>query len=106
MWKERIISYNNIDLDHIDTRGIVIGDEGCIYSAIRLEHETILKAAAIKGISVRYLTPIVPDKYIEDLYTHIYKLSSINSIVLCYVRKGWKIFNLCSGCKSHKIFIA
>lgn len=57
------------------TDGIVVGDEGCIYKVLANEVQELFAYAEEKKIPVRYLTPFVPDKFVDILYERICKFA-------------------------------
>lgn len=84
MKKELIIEYpQKINLA-VNYSGIVIGDEGCIYRALDNMWNEIFLNGIKEGVSIRYLTPIVPHKYVEKLYYKIQDLASIASFKVTF----------------------
>lgn len=56
--------------------GVVLGDEGCIYRALDDNWRIIFQKAIDDGFSVRYLTPIVPQKHVDELFLRIKDFAS------------------------------
>ena len=67
-----------------DIEGIVIGDEGCIHRALDSRLIPWVKRAQKKGLAVRYVTPLVPNKYIEELFYFIFQLAKITKIKITF----------------------
>lgn len=55
--------------------GLVLGDEGCVHRAYDSRWISIFREGISKGLSIRYLTPTVPQKHVKELYAHIEALS-------------------------------
>lgn len=64
------------DMDYSVTwSNITIGDEGCIYSVLNKGIKEIVLRAYDSGITVRFLTPFIPDKHMEEVYKIIEDIS-------------------------------
>ncbi len=76
----RIVS-NESSLNPLqDFSGIVLGDEGCIYKAMDEGWMETADKALKNGLAVRYLTPVVPECYVDKLYQRI-KIMSAEAII-------------------------
>lgn len=83
------------DISNIDCEsGIVIGDEGCIYRLIHNDILEMAKEAGKRKINVRLLTPFVPDKYMEQAYNQIEKISNV-----CKLKVTFNDYGLLHRCK-------
>ncbi len=78
-----------------DFMGIVLGDEGCVYRSLDSRWMEIAEESIRSGLTVRYLTPIVPDQYVDELYEYINKMT-INS----NIKVTFNDFGLLSKCRS------
>ena len=65
-------------------RGIVVGDEGCIYAALSEQIEQIIKIAQNKSLSVRYVTPFVPEKYMSQIHNRIEEFTKSNQVKVVF----------------------
>jgi hypothetical protein len=65
-------------------RGVVVGNEGCIYAALSEQIEQIIKIAKNKSLPVRYITPFIPEKYISQIYNKIEEYSKSNQIKVVF----------------------
>lgn len=54
-----------------DLSGLVLGDEGCIYRALDERWSVLLEKGLEKGLTIRFLTPLVPNKHMEELVQRI-----------------------------------
>ncbi len=70
-------------------RGIVVGDEGCIYSAISKQIEQIIKFAQNNNLSVRYVTPFIPEKYMSQIYNRIEEFTKSNQVKVVFNDYGF-----------------
>lgn len=75
-----IKEYQVVSKDKIDTisgySGLAFGDEGCIYRAFNESWKELADKAQNDGLTLRYLTPIVPERYIDQLFEYIKKIST------------------------------
>ncbi len=70
------VDINRIELPE-QIFGIVIGDEGCIYRTLDSRWIGWVEKALTKNLVIRYVTPIVPNQYIEELFNYIVDLTAI-----------------------------
>lgn len=87
------ISKLNELVDDLNIQNIVIGSEGCIYNALRNEYFNIAKLAAERQLRIRFITPFVPDKYMEQIYEKIERLSELSQIKVTFNEFG--LLNKC-----------
>lgn len=59
--------------------GIVIGDEGCIYRSLDLRWISWVERALNRNVALRYLTPPVPNKNVEELFNYIVNLTTLTT---------------------------
>lgn len=64
--------------------GIVIGDEGCIYRTLDSRWIGWAEKALTKNLVIRYVTPIVPNQYIEELFHYIVDLTAIAKLKVTF----------------------
>lgn len=94
MFREHIVNQVK-DISNINCESvIVIGNEGCIYRLIHNDILEMAKEAGKRKISVRLLTAFVPDKYMEQAYTQIEKLSNV-----CRLKVTFNDYGLLQRCK-------
>ena len=67
-----------------DCQAIVFGDEGCIYKALDSKWIELFNRYGNKEIMLRYLTPVVPQKYIYQIYKYIEKMADIKKIKVTF----------------------
>jgi hypothetical protein len=87
----------------VQSNGVVLGDEGCIYLCL---HDSVLdfaKKCKDKQKTVRFLTPIVPDRYMDDLVKRIEYLSRIISLKVTFNDYG--LLHRCSKLIENKQII-
>ncbi len=70
-------------------KGIVVGNEGCIYVAISEQIKQIIKIAQNKGLSVRYVTPFIPEKYMSQIYNIIEEFTKSNQVKVVFNDYGF-----------------
>jgi hypothetical protein len=72
-----MLTFNGVD-------GAAIGDEGCIYKVLSDNIISITSDLCEADIPIRFITPFVPDKYVEVLYERIKKLSDYGKIKVVF----------------------
>lgn len=83
MKKELQIDLSGQD-NPVNVDGIVIGDEGCIYRVLDPRWITWVEQAKKRNLTVRYVTPPVPNKYIEELFYYINNLTTISKLKVTF----------------------
>lgn len=73
---ESLIEDSQTQILPTKSAGVVLGDEGCIYRALDDKWRIIFQKATEEGFSVRYLTPIVPQKHVDEMFLRIKDLAS------------------------------
>lgn len=73
---------------------VVIGHEGCVYRALSSMNRDCVLAATLRGNDVRFVTPLVPERYVEDLRRKIDDLSRFR--VLKVVFNDYGLLYACS----------
>jgi len=93
----------NDDVIESQSKGVVLGDEGCIYLCL---HDSVLdwaKKCKKQQKAVRFLTPIVPDRYMEDIVKRIEDLSMIMQLKITFNDYG--LLHRCSKLIENKNII-
>lgn len=88
MVRELILGNRKMEECHEDVteniKGIVLGDEGCVYKALDETVPVQMKQGLNRGFSIRFVTSFVPDAYIEAMYERIELLSKIANIKVTF----------------------
>lgn len=94
MLKELIVN-EDTDISSIEeSRGIVLGNEGCIYRIIGNDILEVAKEACVKGLAVRLITPFVPNNCMDSIYNQIKRLSKE-----CNLKVTFNDYGLLHRCK-------
>lgn len=86
MTKEYKISGNAVKISEIPCQpdGIVIGDECCIHKILNFNWKDIVVQLEQSGYMIRFVTPFVPEKYMDDLYTLLFRLCKIKKFKVTF----------------------
>lgn len=68
---------------------VVLGDECCIHKALHEKWFELLNEAVNKGKNVRFVTPMVPDKYCTNLYDYLQKMASVTKLKVIFNDYGF-----------------
>ena len=61
--------------------GIVFGSETCVYKAL---NEEVISTNVINMTNIRYVTPMIPEGYIEKMYRYIKKLVAYGELKVTF----------------------
>ncbi|WP_455716928.1 hypothetical protein [Anaerosporobacter sp.] len=68
---------------------VVLGDECCIHKALHEKWFELLIEAVNNGVKVRFVTPMVPDKYCTNLYEYLQKMITITKLKVTFNDYGF-----------------
>lgn len=72
-----------------ECKAVVLGDEGCVHKALHERWSILLKRAVEQGKEVRFITPMIPDKYCSSMYDYIKEMCSLTTLKVTFNDYGF-----------------
>ena len=100
MIEKKVTSIDEIGM----ANGVVIGHEGCIYRALDRNNLVIADFCARNNIQIRFVTPIIPESFMETALSFIKELVDIaEAVILKITFNDLGLFHSCLPFSDHFI---